>query len=682
MRENDQLLWALDNSISPSEFERLCVDLLGREGYRHIKPIGGTKDHGRDAELGYTGQSDGHQLIAFQFTLEKRWELKLWKDAGKIAKHRHEVGMLVFVTSRNVTGETQDSLQHAIRERYGWELRIYAREWLRARLAELHQDLAAKYLGVVLPPTPGYAATQFEFTALDDEKENEIFRHTSPELLRATLAARTEREPNQPVHWYQLARIEYMLRNYDAAIRAVTRAVQLEPADELLVLNMRLFQAALLAEKGIAERSRPLLIRARDIMLQTLPGHKRGIDHYNLGNILGALGETAQAKKQYARALVLERTNAKAWKNLGSLFAREGDHESALEAFDKALECQPALVEAHLCKATAYLIFRNDPEEAITCFETALRIATSVHEKWPYVGYWYSQALAVVGRDEEALRELDFELAVRPDDVFLLSQKLLILRQLRKHNARYEEAALQFAQFRAEALPVDYAALGEIVEILQARGESQSAWPFIDENLHCEPYRVSQLAADAELDLEAFASGFAYAPLYQQFRSKFSIEDYCVMLHGYGLSPDASLIVPLTFMSLPVFGLAARALDPANGTVDAEKLNGISGDAVARIARVFPLAGAKWLASREPEDSAEKQRLLTLGMCYLTDVVAAEAARLIGFLRGCYRISEERTFPIAQPNWPEIGSQVAMNLLLHVGKEWKMLPGDDRKDAM
>jgi Restriction endonuclease len=46
----NQILWTLDNEMDDAEFERLCTDLLGREGYKDIVPIGGSHDRGRDAE--------------------------------------------------------------------------------------------------------------------------------------------------------------------------------------------------------------------------------------------------------------------------------------------------------------------------------------------------------------------------------------------------------------------------------------------------------------------------------------------------------------------------------------------------------------------------------------------------------------------------------------------------------
>jgi len=51
--EFNQVLWTLDREIAPQDFERLCVDLLCRDGYWKIVPVGGTQDRGRDAEASY-----------------------------------------------------------------------------------------------------------------------------------------------------------------------------------------------------------------------------------------------------------------------------------------------------------------------------------------------------------------------------------------------------------------------------------------------------------------------------------------------------------------------------------------------------------------------------------------------------------------------------------------------------
>jgi hypothetical protein len=279
------------------------------------------------------------------------------------------------------------------------------------------------------------------------------------------------------------------------------------------------------------------------------------------------------------------------------------------------------------------------------------------------------------------LEQIDLELVARPDDVFLLDQKLLVLRQLRSRDPRYNDQALEFAKFRAEALPVDFVGLGEIIEILQGRGQPDSAWPFIDQNLRCERYRMSQLAADAAIDISDFAVGFTYAPLYRQFRRGFALEELCATLHSYGLSPDSVLMRPLFFVLLPVFGVAAQTFDTENKPLDADKLNAALSRAVATVSRIVPLFGATWLATQEPENMSEKQVMLTLGMCYLAEIVATETARQIGFLRGSHGITDETVYPIAHPDWTEIGSQIATNLRERVAQEWKMTIPDDNTDS-
>lgn len=47
MGEFNQVLWTLDREIAPQDFERLCVDLLCRDGYWKIVPVGAVQDFRR-----------------------------------------------------------------------------------------------------------------------------------------------------------------------------------------------------------------------------------------------------------------------------------------------------------------------------------------------------------------------------------------------------------------------------------------------------------------------------------------------------------------------------------------------------------------------------------------------------------------------------------------------------------
>lgn len=673
MREADKILWALDNSISPSDFERLCIDLLDREGYHHIVPIGGVKDHGRDAELrAWAGGSNGCVSIAFQFSLNQRWESKLRKDAVQIVKHRPHISQLVYVTSRRVTGAKQDSLGVEFQSTHGCKLTIYEREWLRHRLGEVHHDLVTKYLGITLEPTPSSIALEFHLRELDDYATKEILDKTGLELLRATLAGRTKKEPRIAEHWYELARVEFLARNYDTALDAVVRAFQL-PADELLILNMTLFKAALLAEKGIDQNSRPLLIEAKNILKQVMPRLQRAVDHYNFANILTALGDTEEARLHYIRALDLQPGHAQTWKNLGSLLMKEGKHQAGLECIEEALKRKPELVEGHLCKATALLIFFENPQAAITSFQNAFRLSPDVERKWKYARYWFSRALHTVGRSEEALAETEKELSLRGDDLYLLNQKAVVLSELRRSNRAYEEPTLDFLKFRAHAIPDDFSGLAEIIEILDGRGQADDAWASIEANLDCKPFSVYQVAKKANIQITDLQAGFRYARLYGTFRERWSLDDHCVTLHREGLSPATTLLPALNYALIAPFGVAARDLR-ATVETDKSQIAEVSKAALNAMCRIFPVFGSAWLHHSEPGDDKEKRKLLSVGAMFLPDVVVAELAREIGFLRGLFGLQGDDIFDGITPNWSNVRADIAVRLLEQVVIDWRLKP--------
>lgn len=143
---DNRILWSIDNELDGYTFERLCTDLLWREGYRDIVPVGGPRDHGRDAEIRlFRGNHRGLGAIFFQYSLSKNWHQKLWTEQASIKALGHSISAFVFVKSRKVTGERRDALRERAKAEFGWSLEIYEREWLRHRLEEVHPDLAKRY---------------------------------------------------------------------------------------------------------------------------------------------------------------------------------------------------------------------------------------------------------------------------------------------------------------------------------------------------------------------------------------------------------------------------------------------------------------------------------------------------------------------------------------------------------
>ncbi len=143
------VLWTLDKETSPKTFERLCVDLMYRNGYKDILPLGDNYDRGRDAETElFKGTNDKKRKIFFQFSLEEQWDGKLNRELKKVNNFGHKFDFYIFITSQNVTGYKIDKLRVKTRKQYGWELIIFHREWLRLQLEEANKDLAKKYLEV------------------------------------------------------------------------------------------------------------------------------------------------------------------------------------------------------------------------------------------------------------------------------------------------------------------------------------------------------------------------------------------------------------------------------------------------------------------------------------------------------------------------------------------------------
>jgi tetratricopeptide (TPR) repeat protein len=673
MGEFNQILWTLDNETQPHDFERLCTDLLGREGYHHIRPSGGTKDHGRDAEIRYwKGASEQGSVLAFQFSLEKNWERKLSTDAAKIAKHCPETVGMVFVTSQKVTGTRKDQLKTEFKSRQGWQVTIYDREWLRHRLGEFHQDLAKKYFGVELPPTVCYAARQIELSGYDEDSANEIFQHTSPELVRASILESTRKEPSEIGNWNRLARTEYLLRNYDGALEAITKALQIEPQDKVLNLNLRLLKGAILAEKGIRDHLRPLLVQSRAIYFEAVDTLKRAQDHYNFANVLAALGEIEEAESHYSRSIQLNPTDPRAWKNFGSLLLETGKRVSGMKCFERALQLNPNLVEAHLSKATALLIFFANAVEAIACFESAYRTAPDLDRQWKYVRYWYSTALWLTGQYEQALRQIEIAIALRPGDSYLLNRKASVLSELREKNQAYEDEALEFFKFRAHAIPNDYPGLAELIEIYKRRGHPEEAWPLICSNLASEPLSLHDIAKKSGMSIVDFQVGFQHARLYRKFRQQFSVKDHFITLHGYGLRPEGKMLRALNYSLIVPFGIAAQQMANASSTKSLDKLQGIWAVSLETISRLLPVFGSLWLAKAKPPECDEQTRLLSVGIIYLLDIVVAETARQFGFLAAHHRISVEEIQNAQGSDWRTLRVKVGISLFEQVAVEWKM----------
>ena len=141
----DLTLYALDTITDPWQFEKLCNDLLFREGFKNLKPHGGMHDRGIDALIHV---HESNSRIVCQYSTQKTFEVKIKDTLQKLKDNGEQCDELHYVTNRDVPYSTARDLISFANAQYGAKLEIYDREWMRVRLDNNSSDLRKKYLGV------------------------------------------------------------------------------------------------------------------------------------------------------------------------------------------------------------------------------------------------------------------------------------------------------------------------------------------------------------------------------------------------------------------------------------------------------------------------------------------------------------------------------------------------------
>jgi len=103
--------YLLDELSDPSAFENMCCEILLKEGYAGINPVGGPNDKGRDAEERLFQGKLGPRMVLFQFTLEKAVRSKVLKTVRRVRESQLQVDQLVMMFNARVSPETRDSLE-------------------------------------------------------------------------------------------------------------------------------------------------------------------------------------------------------------------------------------------------------------------------------------------------------------------------------------------------------------------------------------------------------------------------------------------------------------------------------------------------------------------------------------------------------------------------------------------
>lgn len=628
------VLFALHNSIESRGFENLCVDLLVREGHSRIVPGGKSRDQGRDAEVRYWVDSRrGSPRIAFQFSMEKRWESKLRRDIAKILGKCDTIERIVFVSSRSISVEKQDKLRQESSDSSGIGLEILDENWFRVRLEEEHVDLAKKHLGVTVEATPSFYAAQVKLYGLTEENEKEMLRHTSPETLLATLTAQAKADTENASAWKGLAHVRYYLHYYDDALVAVERALNLSE-DELERFNLTALKASVIAEQGIKSGSRLLLRKAKTLFEPFIDRLGRSIDHYNLANILGALDDTSTAEAHYRRCLELDSDFAQAWKNLGSLLFGMGRADEGMECLDRSLELKPDLLEALCTKANVLVMTSGKSAEALALMERAFEIDPDLELRWPHAHYWYAYALCQESRLEDAFAVVGDRLERKFDCPYLGRLAGDILAELWRSSPDYLHKAEEYFTLRVDSKERDYRALAEMLDILLNTDREPQAWRLLDQFFELEELSVHLIAKRIPIAFPDLIESFASNEHYRRFRDSSPLVDYTGILDQYKLRPHDDVPEILFHLLMLAYFKVAVVFQESSLAMDDEKEIDTLLDAYRLISSIFAAIGGPLMTPVVPVGSEAQSEFLAGAVIAGQDIPLMEISRLLGYLCG------------------------------------------------
>lgn len=271
-------------------------------------------------------------------------------------------------------------------------------------------------------------------------------------LLDQTEAAETlfeslrERTPWAAAALHGLGQISARRQDFSGAVRYYQEALKIQPdAAELhqgLGLAYRQIGDVEAARKQLAERPEGELAFS-DPLVETL-GRDFANSAVYRGMAAASAGRFNDAAREYAKAVEGDPENAVYRQALGDVLSRLGDHDGAIRELREAVQLDPSAALARVSLGKALAERDGFSDEVVAEFEAARELAPGLNEVRAGLG----QALAKLGRFEEASTEFEAALAADPEDAgsrLLWGEVLLILN-------RTAEALVQLSAAR-ESLP-------------------------------------------------------------------------------------------------------------------------------------------------------------------------------------------------------------------------------------
>jgi tetratricopeptide (TPR) repeat protein len=210
---------------------------------------------------------------------------------------------------------------------------------------------------------PHKVAEDVDALRKDREKSNELedVRKKADELSRELERLRSELELSKKdqtnivkydeaikelsaTDWYRKGLSFARTGNYDEAIAAITKAIQLNPKYSLAYVSRSFAYAKL------GDYQRVLDDTNKAIELDP----KLAMAYVNRGFVYRNLGDNQKALTDYNMAIELDPKNALAYVNRGFAYSKLGNYQQVLADSNKAIELDPKLAMAYVNRGLAY----------------------------------------------------------------------------------------------------------------------------------------------------------------------------------------------------------------------------------------------------------------------------------------------------------------------------------------
>ncbi len=179
----------------------------------------------------------------------------------------------------------------------------------------------------------------------------------------------------------------YFKGEYELALKAIEKAIELEPGDSKAWYN----KGVVLRDLGRHE----LALKSIEKAIELESGDSKA--WYNKGIVLHDLGRDDEALKSIEKAIELEPNDFNAWSYKGVLLRDLGRDDEALKSIEKAIELNPESANVLYNYACIYYSIKGDKENALSFLRKAIEIDASYRD--------------------EAKKDKDFE-NLRTDEVF------------------------------------------------------------------------------------------------------------------------------------------------------------------------------------------------------------------------------------------------------------------------